>query len=357
MTKSKTRNIYYLCSSDKTIAGGVKKAYQHVDILNTLGYSAYILHIEMGFRYNWFQNNTPLAYVERLDGPITIYDKNNHPSLYPPISKYDLLVLPENTAYTLAPHLLALGLCFVIFNQNAYLTFFHEKQKQHPFSATRGKEQLEPYYNKNLLGTLVVSEDSLNYMKFGFPHLDNLYRIHLSIDFNLFSYQPKKKKQIAYMTRKRNTHSTQVTSLLRERNTLIDWTFVPIDNMTEYQVAEILKESALFLSFCKTEGSPLTLLEAMSCGCLVIGYHGQGGKEILKKPYGYPINDSEIVTFAKTAESIILDYNHNIHYYFEKARLASEFVQHTFSNAHETADLKKAWTSVIKNHERCLREY
>ena len=122
-----------------------------------------------------------------------------------------------------------------------------------------------------------------------------------------------------------------MVNILFERNKLKEWIFVPIDGLPEKEVAEILKESALFMSFSKAEGLGLPPLEAMACGCIVIGYHGQGGQEFLKEPYAYPINESEIVEFAKTVERIALDYDAHPEKYVEQGRLASDFIHTTYS--------------------------
>jgi glycosyltransferase involved in cell wall biosynthesis len=46
-----------------------------------------------------------------------------------------------------------------------------------------------------------------------------------------------------------------------------------------------LKESLLFLSFVNGEGLGLLAVEAMSCGCVVVGYDGMGGKEFFVTLY------------------------------------------------------------------------
>jgi glycosyltransferase involved in cell wall biosynthesis len=52
-----------------------------------------------------------------------------------------------------------------------------------------------------------------------------------------------------------------------------------IDGKSEGESAEILGRAAVFLSMCDLECVPLTPLEAMACGCIVVGAHGYGGLE------------------------------------------------------------------------------
>lgn len=344
-----SRNIYYLCPNTKMMFGGVKKIYEHVDILNKLGFSAYILHSEFGMRCDWFENRTPIAYADAIYEAPIVLGENGESRLLPPISEEDIVVIPETVAHQVAPHTLKLGQYFVIFNQNAYLTFHELSLAKTPFLASK-EDRISPYCSKNLLGTIVVSQDIVDYLHYTFPELESIYRVNITIDFNKFSYQENKKKLIAFMPRKRKTHSLQVINILRQRNKLKDWIFIPIQDMTEIQVAETLKESAIFLSFCKTEGFPLPPLEAMACGCIVIGYDGQGGRETLHKPYAYPIDDCKIVDFAKTVESIALNYEVNPDLYKKQGRLASDFIQSTYTKDREENDLKTIWTAITQRH-------
>lgn len=52
-----------------------------------------------------------------------------------------------------------------------------------------------------------------------------------------------------------------------------------IEGKSELEAAEILGRAAVFLSMCDLECAPLTPLEAMACGCIVVGFHGYGGLE------------------------------------------------------------------------------
>ena len=47
------------------------------------------------------------------------------------------------------------------------------------------------------------------------------------------------------------------------------------------------------------------VMEAMASGCVVIGYHGRGGKEYFQRSFSYPIEAGDIVGFAKAVESVL----------------------------------------------------
>ena len=53
-------------------------------------------------------------------------------------------------------------------------------------------------------------------------------------------------------------------------------------NLSEQQIAEQYRKSDIFLSFGKYEGFPRTVMEAMTSGCVVVGYEGGSGREIMQ---------------------------------------------------------------------------
>ena len=82
---------------------------------------------------------------------------------------------------------------------------------------------------------------------------------------------------------------SRVINLLKFRGALAGWTVQPIDKMSPPQVAEMMRQSAFFLSFGHPEGFPIPPLEAMACGCVVVGYHGRGGREYFRPEFSYPM--------------------------------------------------------------------
>lgn len=59
-------NIFYLCPDVAEPAGGIKVIYQHVDTLRRNGLNACIVHIQEGFRCDWFENDVPIRTVNSL---------------------------------------------------------------------------------------------------------------------------------------------------------------------------------------------------------------------------------------------------------------------------------------------------
>lgn len=336
-------HIYYLCPDSDLPIGGVKKIYQHVDILNELGLKAFVLHEYKGFRCTWFHHNTPIAYSSRITEELTTENDS-----LPPLCKEDILVIPEVMVKKTIDFVTSLGLDFVIFNQSAYYTFMGQ-------STSFNEGDLKSIYkNKNLLGVITISENSKKYLEYSFGTLD-LFRVHLSIDFSLFSYQNKKKKQIAYMPRRCGEEASQIISILCERGFLTDWTLAPIHNIHETEVATILKESAIFLSFSRREGFGLPPLEAISCGCIVIGYHGGGGEEYFHGPTIFPIVPCEIIEFAQTIEKIALNYDSSQEEHLKLTLDAKNVIQNKYSIEREKKDLTEIWKALLEKHELLQR--
>src|SRR4051794_9788999 len=53
--------VYFLVPDYNIPAGGNRVIYRHVDILNGAGIKTFALHERRGFRFSWFENNTPVT--------------------------------------------------------------------------------------------------------------------------------------------------------------------------------------------------------------------------------------------------------------------------------------------------------
>ena len=192
--------IYYLCPEHKHPVGGVRVIYQHVDILNKNGISAYVVHNTKNFRVNWFENTTPIVYWRNtfFDRLLAKYNRRMHPDkeiklpiqggTRPVIDASDILVVPELYGPDLAAAY-GKGIKKVILNQNCYLSFN---------GYSLNKERLiSPYHHQDVLATLINSVDGEEYLKHAFPDLPS-HRFKLSIDPKRFTFQAKKKKQICF---------------------------------------------------------------------------------------------------------------------------------------------------------------
>jgi glycosyltransferase involved in cell wall biosynthesis len=353
--------IYFVCPEEKKVKGGIKQLYRQVDVLNKHGFDAYILHENQGFRYTWFKNLTKISYSKEVFDSLSLYKplpdnslkgklkrtiknilyssriaaEKKQRALDIKITSKDILVLPEVYGPNITKTLV--GVRKVIYNQNCYYTF--RKFEDYPNSEI-------PYNNKDVVAIIVASEDAKEYLTFAFPNMP-VYRVKYGIDGNMFSYSLNKKKQVAFMPRKLQEDIIQIIEILKSRNNLKDWQFMPIDNMNENEVASVLRDSMLFLSLNYREGFGMPPAEAMSCGCIVVGYHGMGGKEYLKEEFSYSIQDRDIISFVKQIEFIIEDFENNQEKYLSKGKMASDYISKEYSMQMEEQTIISTWKSIL----------
>lgn len=340
--------IYFLAPDYTFPSGGVRVIYRHVDILNANGIEAYVLHRQLGHRCTWFENDTPIVY---WDAGIKrrIYDKlkksiSNNPvrkiflvgAPTPTLEDTDILVLPE--IYGPEIESIAVGIPKVILNQGCYLTFRGYSLK---------KDRLpNPYIHPDIKGVLINSEDGLNYLNYVFPTLKPA-RFRLNIDKQLFAYSRDKKRQICYTDRKGEQVVQQVVNILKVRDSLAGFTLVPFSGMTQEKVAQLMRESAIFLSLGQNEGFGLPPAEAMACGSIVVGFHAGGGREFMKSEFSFPIECGDILGFAQALEGVTTTYDARQEQYLEMGRRASEFIHSTYSPENEEADLLAFWKGIL----------
>lgn len=262
-----TPAVYYLAPHLAEPAGGVKVMYRHVDLLNEMGIPAAILHEPTGFRAAWFANTT------RIESAESIRLRSNDILVIPECYGPGLSLLPDVRTY--------------IFNQGAYHTFdlIDLGTPGAPYSAV-----------PQLQGILTVSQDSQELLEFSFPGV-GLWRTRPVIDEKVFHRAPEPgRKALAFLPERRREERHQLMHMLQARG--VDWDLVPIAGVTETGVADLMRGSAVFLSFSEREGFGLPPAEAMASGCYVIGYPGGGGREFFDPAYSAPVTDQ--TSFAKT---------------------------------------------------------
>lgn len=90
---------------------------------------------------------------------------------------------------------------------------------------------------------------------------------------------------IAYMPRKNRILYKQIRRIFEARNpglaSKINW--ISIEGLQQQEVAQHLKDSHIFLATGFPEGCPLPPLEAMACGCMVVGFAGFGGWDYMRQ--------------------------------------------------------------------------
>jgi hypothetical protein len=118
--------------------------------------------------------------------------------------------------------------------------------------------------------------------------LQDVPLIPCSVDPQIFPLGMVKRLQIAFMPRKLAEEAAFIQSTFRRlyrRYADVPWT--AIAGVTQKQAAEVMGCSAVFLSLSSRESFGLPPLEAMSSGCFVVGFHGDGGREYMTDQNGW----------------------------------------------------------------------
>lgn len=291
---------YYLTPDEPAPSGGVRVSYRHVDALNAMGIPAAVVHRARGFRCTWFTNQTRVVSAHDLT-----------------LTPDDVLVVPEY--YAPGFDQLPRGPRTIVFNQGAYYTFEHV-----PFdSAGPG----EPYVSvPNLQLMMTVSKDSEALLRFTFPGVP-IATVRNVVDESVFRPPHQSAgRRISYVARRRPVEREFIRHLLRSRGLPPGWELVPIEGCTEQETADIMRGSAIFLSFSDKDGFGMPPAEAMACGCLVIGFTGMGGRDYFRPEYSIEVPDGDVLAMGQAIEESISLYEADREAFAERGRLASKAI-------------------------------
>ena len=306
--------VYYLTPDQTSPRGGVRMMYRHVDLLNAAGIDATVLHGRAGFRCTWFTNSTRVSSA----GSVTL-------------TPGDVLVVPEYYAPGYA--VLPVGPRIVIFNQGAYHTFDYS-----PYGVGRPGA---PYTDvRNVVAMLTVAEDAAALLRYTFPRIP-VHQARAVVDREVFHPAPDGRtgRRIAYIPRRRPQERQQLLQMLASRGVLDGWELVPIEGRTEHETADIMRSSAIFLSFSEREGFGMPPAEAMACGCYVVGFTGMGGRDYFDPAYCAPVPDADLLAFARAVESAVQRYDTDPDGFAKTALLASDQILGRYHEDGLRADL------------------
>ncbi len=272
--------ILYITHDSHAPSGGVKTIYSHVSHLVKNGYPAFVVHNQAGFKPPWLECNVPILYSADKDFQL---------------SPKDIIVIPEDYREALEA-LREINIKKYIFCQNHFYIF-------------KGLQKDSTWADLGI-DVFCSSEIIRKFLKSVFDY-DGVPVIHCAIHPELF--KPRKKiLQIAYMPRKRSAELDFIRNLfnrLYKQYKEVPW--ICIDKVNEAKVAEILSESAIYFSTSLYEGFGLPPIEAMACGCIVVGFHGGGGLEYASSENGYWCEEGDIIECVRTLGNVISNIKNN----------------------------------------------
>jgi hypothetical protein len=274
------RRIVYLSPFPKTlITGGIKVMFRHVEMLEALGFDACVF--APGGRPEWMTSKASL------------FARAN-----PAIDADNLMVFPEiltgdlgKAARTPTPAAKAL-LC-----QNQYF-IFSETIPSHSLASL------------GFIKLLTVGQTAKRFLERMLPPA-TFEVVPVWVDDDMF-FPREKSLRIAVFPRKLPKHYAlirQIFVLKYPRLSQIPWDL--IDSKSESETADILGRAAVFLSMCDRECVPLTPLEAMACGCVVVGFHGYGGLEYATDANGVWLRPDYLEETADALAQAVLGFAQN----------------------------------------------
>lgn len=314
--------IFYLASDSAKPSGGEKDCYQHVDVLNDAGFNAYALHEKPGYRHTWFDNSTPVMTVRELWNTYRM-DR-------------DYIVMPEPGGRMIS----SVPGRKVIFNRNVYHGFAaFGTEVPHPY----------PYADPSVVATFGVSDHNCEHLRFAFPGT-RVYRMYHHIDVDLFAWRPldTKRPRIVHVSKAKEEIAVLYHTLMARGaaglNHLADFDWMPLTGRSERETAALLEDTLLLISLSTHEGLPRTLVEGMSCGCLVMAYGSGSGLEYLPARHQYAQDD--FISMVKAIEAIAAAYPVGLGAWRDTA-LEGRRVAESFTRARQSRTVVNAWTEIF----------
>jgi hypothetical protein len=274
---SDARVIYYACPDNPSPSGGVRRLYRHVEVLNRDGIEAFILHKSPDFRIGWFESD---AQVRSFDNQGSAFLENN------------VLVIPE----VMAP-LMKLVAKKPIIRVAIALNWAYI------YGCLPIGEDWRTYgITQAIAGSQCEREFILKTMGI------DAHVLVSGTDDNLFHPRDERVLQIAYMPRKNSLASVILgvfRSIYPELNSI---PIVPISDLSHRSVAQVLGQSAIFLTATFPEGLARPPLEAMASGCIVVGFAGRGALEYMKDGNNcYRADDGDVISAAHYLAKAVAD--------------------------------------------------
>lgn len=242
--------ILYFCPDFPQPSGGIKTLYRHVNRLCARGFDAYIVHQKRDFRASWHVYDAPVLWL----------------SDRPTFSPDDVLVIPE-VMHSLMQQTARFAGRRIVIALSWSPTYWGLKPGQ-------------SWTDFGIREVMVKSPLIQRYVKWNMGLEAMLIPEFINPALYYVPDQPKEKR-ICYLPRKERSGAWLhgIFQRSEDRKGLVAWQ--PLQNLDEAEYAEQLRRARFFLVTNLQEGMNSSVLEAMACGCLVMGYAGVGGNSYM----------------------------------------------------------------------------
>lgn len=238
--------IFYFCPDFPQPSGGIKTLYRHVQCLVAMGFDAWIVHQRRPFQTTWHGYEVPVRWL----------------SDRPKFTQEDVLVIPEVMQQLMQQTANFAGQRIVI-----------------ALSWSPTYWNLQPGHTWRHFGITRVMTKS--------PRIQHYLHWCMGIQATLISeyvdreryqFSPEVKyPKICYLTRKERAAAWLHGVLVAKGTPFTGFDWTPLRALSEDEYARNLGEATVYLTTNLQEGMNTSVLEAMACGCLVVGYSGIGG--------------------------------------------------------------------------------
>jgi hypothetical protein len=242
--------ILYFCPDYPQPSGGTRCLYRHVAQLTRKGFDAHIVHAKRGFKLTWHGYDVSVLWLE---------DEFR-------ISREDVMVISEGMTQ-IARQTKAVGCRRVML----------------PLSWAYIYPCLPPNEDWNSYGISQVLTPSPAIQRFVQWSMGlEATVVEEFVDTARYAYSARSKQdQIAYIARKSKHGDTLAMICQRKRGCFDPYRWVRLRDLPEQQYAAELVASRIFVATASQEGSNISALEAMSAGCIVVGFAGVGGHDYM----------------------------------------------------------------------------
>lgn len=253
--------IVYLGFPSEKITGGQKTILRHVETLCKLGFDAVYWTNSSGKLPQWLSHSAPIVVGTRFRDD-------------------DILIVPEDAPNAIAT-IAGMPQRSLIFCQSQ-ITF-----------ASIGMDAGDKYPGGSPPAFLACSQTVAETLGRAFP-LANIELVPCFVDELVFCPLATRRNAIAYMPQKRPLEARAIPAFFKRYHPVHrDVLWLPLEGRSEAFVASTLGSSSIFLSLARLEAFGLAALEAMLCGCVVVGFTGIGGREFATADNGFWVADDD----------------------------------------------------------------